>query len=301
MIALGHDGMIAGVALGADCVAEHEWGIDDLRAKFCAGAFSTRDLEEQLDTTGEIPTFDAKERDHINRNLDRIVLVEEDGFVTITTLSERVNPIHHRVGKEYVHSASFHHQEEVRKAKGSIVSEWSGRNFRFCNALHGDEKMMKKLRRFYEQLQAGNCAFFSVRCGLWSGREGRIASGLTIVDRTRLSYAQDNYWRVLAGEIKDSLALRKKSRLDVILQRFRGGELRKDGHIEAGYFWPMWEDKKTKDTVVYGVNPAYNTRADYYGPYTEEQLVRWFDHGMSYRLTQESPEAENHNERNPVV
>lgn len=297
VIALGRDGMIAGVALGADCTSEHEWGIDDLRSKFCSGGFTTRDLENKLDASGEVPDFDLKTRDHINKNLEGIELVEEDGFVTITTYNrEFARPIFHRVGKDKLHSADAHYQEEVNKAKGSLATEWSGQNFRFCNALYGDEKLMKKLRKFHEQIQAQNCAFFSVRCGLWSGREGSIASGLTIVDRTRLSYAQHNYWRVMESELRERLVLRKHSRLDVILQRFRDGELSKHGYIDAGFFWPMWEDKKTKTKVVYGLNPGYQVKADYFGPYTEGQLTRWFDHDMKYKLTRESPEKETNDE-----
>lgn len=292
IIALGRDGMIAGVALGADSVSEHEWGINDLRLGFCSGGFSERDLEELLDKSGVIPTFSSKDRDHINQNLHRIQLVEEDGFVTITSRhNEYMSAIRHRFEREIARSAAFHHQDEVKKTKGQLATEWSGQNFRFCNALYGDEKLMKKLRKFHEQIQAGNCAFFSVHCGLWSARVGgKLASGLVIVDRTRLSYAQENYWHVIDGEIRERLVLRSKSRLDVILSRFRQGELRKGGHCDVGYFWPTWEDRKTKTKVVYGFNPRYSAKANYLGPYTEGQLVRWFDHNMSYKLTTESPE-----------
>jgi hypothetical protein len=295
IIAIAKDGMIAGVALGSDAVSEHEWGIDDLKRAFCSKWESLDSMKEAVERTGEVPDFDLEEMYRINKNLDHIFGLVEEGFFTISTVNnEWISPIRHRLPKVAPGAIlPEFSRREYEKSHKSIATEWDKRNFRFCNAVYGDEKLIKKLKAFHQQLVNGKCAFFSVHGGVFNAREGKVASGLVIVDTTRLTYAQANHWRVMNAERRDLLELHKRSRLDVILARFRDGDLSKNGHVDAGYFWPMWSDKKTKQEVVYGFNPGYRVNADYFGPYTEGQLVRWFDHNMSYRLKRESPSLEN--------
>ena len=55
------------------------------------------------------------------------------------------------------------------------------------------------------------------------------------------------------------------------------------GKGRLGYLWAVWADP-TEAAVLYALNPEGVGKAQYYGPYTKEQLLDWARSGMAYEL-----------------
>lgn len=275
-VAYYKDGYISGIATGADMCAEHEFGIKELYATFCSEFLPREGRVLYYQTHGKHIETTVKQSRTISRNLDKLIDGECEGMYWFSTAREEyaLNTIKRNHSKMSVEISND-------RKNPKFFACWNERDFVFWS---WDEKMAKKLKVFFQNMKAGKVAFFTRDAPMWSSQK-KHSAGIHLVDLTRIAYHDDKVFESLQAKQDAETVLYAASRHDEIYAEHS----RKFGERWFGYLRPERFAVDGK-TVLYFLNPGYNEPADYIGPYTEKQLLRWMEHGKSYRLTTKSPE-----------
>lgn len=263
-INLDQHGEIVAISTGSDFCSEHEGGSETMLSTLCSGhAAAGGEADAKLISIlrdGGVPDFPRLiDRKAMDRNLDHLSFTESrDGRVnkataTITFHSSNRTP-------------NIDNPElSLRNDGGQLAGAWDNRSFAFKVA--GDE-LVNKLRRFYDQLLAGD--------GIFAGTFliNDAASGVVVALQRKLGPGDLLNIEEAQSKWESDLLLRAKSRLEDLNDLFS----RKSVHPFArspGYIWPVWRDYIVGGEVVYGLNPTNDRVGPYFGPYEFDQLRDW--------------------------
>lgn len=275
-VAYYKDGYISGLATGADMCAEHECGIKPLYQRFCGDFLPLDGRVLYYQTHGKHIETTVKQARTLTRNLDSLIEGETDGLYWFSSATSELA----LRALDRNHSKMSVSICEDRK-NPKFFSCWGERDFLIWT---WDEKMEKKLRQFFQHMTEGKAAFFTREAPMWESQK-KHSAGIHFVDLTRLAYHDDKVFETLQKKQEAETVLYAAARHIEIYEEHS----RKFGERWFGYLRPerFAEDGQT---VLYFLNPGYDVPADFFGPYTEKQLVRWIRHGKNYQLTTKSPE-----------
>jgi hypothetical protein len=259
-------GNLVAIATGSDFCAEHEHGAKPLMTCLTNHADSEGDIIAAL-KNGEHPDYPKQlETKRIVKFPDTLVFEVKEGDVPEATLAFMAYS--RRSIADYENELRF--IEDVKRQDPNLACAWSDRDFGI--RVRG-KKYVRGLKAFYEALRAGNVVF----AGKFFQREGERLSGLVLADLTKLG--EKDKAAAAEAQVKWESELRLKARSEANDISCALNQVRNVGHI-----WPMWKDG-TESEVVYGLNPGHAVDADYWGPYSKEQLLAWGKAKFSYRLT----------------
>ncbi len=249
-----YNGQIAVIASGCDACTEHECGIKPLLEHFTDGAYA-KDvaIAKKL---GEIRSSpDIVESRRIKKNLDSIKLIEGKritiGYGSEHCLTENnpeLSPLRYTFNKD---------------KNLSLTAAWDEYSFAFSAV---DPKLKESLKRFYNKIQQGKIGFVGLFVENKQSLSGIILGDLDLISKQNVKKAQ--------AEFDRTVLLHELSRVDEL------NDLLHKTSSGWSYIWPIWH----KDTVVYAINPLYNTKANYYGPYTFDEMTNWLKTGCNYHL-----------------
>jgi hypothetical protein len=259
-IIIANEGRILGIATGAGCSTEHECGKQKLQEALTSHVDELDDkLVEDL-RAGKVVEFPKLiERKRISRNLENIK------FYSIQCAEPEAYLGYSRDGFQPGDS-------QLALIHGDIAGAWDETSFGF--RVRG-EKNVKMLKELHEQILAKNVCF----AGTFAECDGETRLNgiiLMIVDRLRPEYVAEI--AEVQKRYESKLRLKAASR-EVELQI----KMQNCGVGNVGFIWPRWKDKSESE-VVYCFNPDGNTKADYYGPYTFDEISDWIQMGCTYRL-----------------
>jgi hypothetical protein len=263
------NGKLLAVATGSDACTEHECGSKPLQAALCT----------QVETDQAI--ISALRQGKTVRYPD----LAESKRIIKAPANLRATEIHLGAEPEFIFGLSEipleNHKEDLNFFRGSsrstidpnVAGAWDEGSFAL--RVRGRE-YVEAAKEFYSELRRGNVAFG----GLFFQRPGRVLAGVILVNLRHLT-AEDKISIGMAQQKYES-SLRLKARDE---SRAIGQEMTKlmgtTSHF--GFLWPLWKDPEESE-VVYGLNPGYGVKANYYGPYTREKLIDWAKAKGSYQL-----------------
>lgn len=271
-------GKIIAIATGSDACAEHECGIKPLRS-LLVKSYSIDDVINSLKTF-----FDKKKNpfDCIKESRKIIPSIFDGNTITNTDSvhfykdenSEEAFLCFGFEGKPDKHPNLNY--TSLGKSK-DIASAWSSHAMAIKVKT---KKLVVALEQFHHDLLEGHCAFSGSLDFNQEGRQVHL-SGIVIGNKRlykkettkSIGRAQERYdYNVILKALSKEDDIRSK------MHELSGGEM------APGFLWPEWSSNE-KTGIKYGLNPGYNVKADYFGPYTEEQLFDWAKSKYSYQLT----------------
>lgn len=262
------DGVFQAVNLGADYVAEHEWGIGRLQSDFAI------DGELRDDNLG----VDRRRVRHVPNGL----VFVEDAPIKIDRKTVKVAMLKYgsyfdEEGKYEVHHELIPHQDWDTKKLDELTTAWSERDFGMVTTTDQGRVNLKELHE----------AFLKNDVAIWFGGGGVFKKpGLFIGIISRL---EQEFLDKMVAVDEDVLALNRADEATGIKKRL--DEAGKASHrsnrwIRPFSFYalrPKWasEIKSTKDgeiktehDVIYWLNPMEQDKNNF-GWYTVEQLDAW--------------------------
>jgi hypothetical protein len=266
-IIISNAGRILGIATGAGCCTEHECGKQKLQEALTSHVDGLDDkLVEDL-RAGKVVEFPKLiERKRINRNLESIM------FFSIQCAEPEAYLGYSRDGFRPGGS-------QLSLIHGDIAGAWDETSFGF--RVRG-EKNVKMLKELHEQILAENVCF----AGTFAEYDGETRLNgiiLMIEDRLRPEYVAEI--AEVQKRYESKLRLKAASK-ELELQI----KMRNCGIGGVGFIWPQWKDNSELE-VVYCLNPDGNIKADYYGPYTFDEIADWLQSRCSYRLASSKSRA----------
>lgn len=283
-LVLDKKGNIFAIATGSDACAEHECGSAAMQRWLCSG-FAGKDsnmeqkLIEQLRQADKEPGRMAKllrlspkpvafpallSQKVIDSNLQHIHFVEgEDKHLkqpaAVLWASDRQS------------TPDLNYRElSIWKAENEIAGAWDEDGFAF--KVVGD-KLIKKLKAFADKLKAGQGCF----AGLFLADSGnRRLSGVIVALHTELRPEHKAALAKAQADYESNMLLKSRSRVDELHAVAHPRQGAREPHLKTpGYMWPVWKDGVVGGEVLYALNPSYAVKAQYWGPYSFEQLREW--------------------------
>jgi hypothetical protein len=259
-------GHLVAIATGSDACTEHECGSKSLMSALC----------EQLNVDGAVVAAlkagrsvlypDLLQSKMITRQVTQVQFREIKSDPPQALLGFAQNPL-----ERYVDDLQFLSLEsDIRD--NTVVGAW-GENC-FAIRVRG-EAYVAALREFHAALLNKQVAF----AGTFFKRSSQSLSGVILADTRYLSDADRSEIAEAQKKHESNLRLKARDESDRI-----SGELnRLSGKRYSGYLWAVWKDREESD-VLYALNPGYQVRAQYYGPYTKEELRAWAEAQCAYDL-----------------
>lgn len=273
-------GQIFAIATGSDACAEHECGSKELQSVLCGtpevettpygriraamtGAAVPMTDEEVVDALRSGKAFAYPtliDRKRIARNLDQLVFAvgEENGHPVAVF----------GYGYQGADTICTDHRQLISYKKAEVVGAWDQRSFAI--KVYGD-KLVKKLQKFANTVMEGDGVF----AGTFLTKHGKeeltgvviaLQSALRPEHRKEISDAQSKW--------EANMRLKAQSRADE-LARISWDKKAHPHAASPGFIWPVWKDGVVDGEVRYALNPGYQVDAQYWGPYTFEQLHDW--------------------------
>lgn len=248
------NGDLIGINLSADFTAEHEHGVEDLN--------SMLGIKDD-------PSVIGIERRRITPD-PKIIFWNEDRDEASLVIEHRYG---HRNVKECGELKFYESYEDgkKKKLKENLSAAWSNNDLgiRVCG-----EKNIKKLKKLYEAILAGDAA-------IWLGGGGVFKNAglcLGVISNMRAEnlkiMADADTDRVKLNEASDNTGIIKK------LEKFNAEHYDKGSYSSpCGYFCcsPAWnKNHDSKYNVVYWLNPMQQDKNNF-GWYTVENLEAWME------------------------
>lgn len=168
----------------------------------------------------------------------------------------------------------FPHPAASRGRDINLAGAWGERAFAF--RVRGDA-LVAALREFYQDLRNGRGVF----AGLFL--KNTMLGGVIVANARHLGA-----WHrgsIARAQAKHESQLRLRARDDVKqLQAEMRAAVPVGKRVSwPGFLWAVWADAQESE-LVYALNPSCNVSAQYYGPYTRQQLLDWAASGYAYEL-----------------
>lgn len=270
---LDKKGRLFAVATGSDACAEHECGTADLQKALCETQTDPSNSEREL-----IKRIRAGKKATYPQVLDRKRITDAGKLQVLTGQSPK--------GEAYA-AVGYYPEPSGRQAvEGALASEiahifvgtmkgfWDERSFLII--AHG-KAIAGKLLEFAEAMKARDVVFAGtfLKVPSFSGIILARSSLLRPEHRTAIAEAQARW--------ESDIRLKAASQLDDLYAWARQHP-EATAPWDAGYFWPVWKNQEPDTEVRYALNPGYRVQADYYGPYTLEEIKAWLLAKTSYPL-----------------
>lgn len=245
-------GRLIGVSLGADFVAEHEWGIAKLLEEFGVPRLSSTDISKVGVERRKITIVPEKVHLVSKTRLGKLIwiLVYSPGYYGETITEQHI----------LTWQLSW-------SDNNVFATAWDRRSFA---VLSDREKPMKQL---YEAIMKKDACI-----GLFGGGVFNNA-GLSIFIASALPQEVNDQWE---KSDKDACSLHLTARETGIVERIDTLNNKHDSFIDkpCGYYSlrPAWIDKDmtSKYKVMFWLNP-WNQDKNQYGWYTVEELEQWME------------------------
>lgn len=288
-----NSGNLYAIATGSDACAEHECGSKPMQQALCSGKVNEEKLQAQLrEAKAYNGGFIAKllgfktvsypnlfESKRISKNLDKIQ------FVEITETNEALLVFGAAASSPYVQSELTYGFKEQGK-NNKVAGAWDEQSFGI--KVQGD-KYVKALRKFHQNLMQGKGVF----AGTFMPRSVKVddelvfVGGVVIAVEPFLPDAVKSSIKEAQGTFEGNMRLKAFSRDREITVKLKA----LSGKNDFNYIWPVWKNGKVDTEIMYAMNPGYAVKADYYGPYTEGQILTWATAKCTYQLTVDSEDT----------
>lgn len=270
------DGHLIAIGTGSDACAEHECGSKPMMEKLCQQVqednLVIRELRrrnegrltvrEKLFGLEEMVYPNLLEMKRITKFPKELRFVKIDGETPEAFLSLT----NHDVTKD----------DELRfrttlNGEQDVASAWDENTFAF--RVRG-EKNVRALEEFYADMLEKKVVF----SGMFIKNH---KLGGVILGNSR-HFDENIHESILAAQKEHNSNLRLKARDDTkSLYHEMYEACGNNKHF--GFLWVRWANPDESE-LVYCLNPGYGVKADYWGPYTREQLLDWARSGCSYQL-----------------
>lgn len=283
-VLLNEQGDIIAIATGSDACAEHECGSREMQNRLCDFSYGRALPRGIVHKVGE--ALGLRESEFLSE--DELIAALRKGWpVEYPTLLERktirrnLSQIVYQEGTDksgapvalvgYApqgHGLSFNNPElSFGCGDGHLAGAWDERGFAF--AVRGKE-WVAKLAAFASKLRKGQCLFAGT---FLVDRPNARMSGVVIAAKDVLEPADLEAIAHAQAKWETDKRLQARSRINELNALF--SQHRAVSHVQwPGHLWPLWK-AEVDGEVVYGLNPGHGVDADYYGPYTFEQLEAW--------------------------
>ena len=265
-------GQLIAFATGADACAEHEGGSRRLMSTLC-NQYANEGIIVSSLKKGDIVTCpDLLESKRIVKTPPQLRFIEKSGETpeAILYLADYEVDFNYR----HLHFSDF----ESKYRDPNVAGAWDDKNFAI--KVRGDA-YVNALREFNEAIKEGKVVF----AGSFFKRDTENGIGqLSGVIMANSSYfTEEDKAAIARAQVEYESDLRLKARDDCKSVQDKMRELSGQQN-SPGYIWIRWKDQAETD-VVYCLNPGYRVNADYWGPYTRQQLLDWAGKKYSYRLS----------------
>jgi len=171
----------------------------------------------------------------------------------------------------YLHELSF----PTRFGVGDmhVAGAWDERSFAVRVRT---PKYVKALTQFHKAIRAGKVVF----AGTFFRRPDVRLRGVILANTDYLNAEDRDAIERAQKEYESRLRLQARDESMLIYQEMRR---RMPKRLDVGHIWAVWADKE-ESGVLYAYNPGYRLPAEYYGPYTKDELLQWAAAGASYLL-----------------
>ena len=272
---------LVAIATGADAAAEHECGSRPLQQALCTQFDDEAALVARLAAGERIDYPQLSARKRITKRAPGLQ------FIHIPARGADGQP-HAVLG--YSRQNLAFSAEELRFRSPSVLNEdpnvagaWDEESFAI--RVRG-ERHVTALRDFHDALQAGKCLF----AGTFLQATGRL-SGVVIGNEEHFDDATRQAMTHAQALYESELRLKARDDSRVLLSELRqAAGVSPSGRLDIGHLWVRWADERETE-VVYGLNPGYRVKADYFGPYRREELLAWARAGFAYHLRPASRET----------
>lgn len=273
-VLLDEAGHLIAFGTGSDACAEHECGMRPMLEALTDSVEQDADIVAAL-RRGEKVVYPSLLEQRRIRHPERLQFTERP--------AQGQRPAEAMLGyarvqlAECLNELDFPHPALSRGRDINLAGAWGEKAFAF--RVRGDA-LVAALREFYQDLRNGHGVF----AGLFLKSPGM--GGVIVANARRLSAGHRE--SIARAQTKHESQLRLRARDDVEQLR---AEMRAavPAHKHArhlGYLWAVWADAQESE-LVYALNPGCDVSAQYYGPYTRQQLLDWAASGYAYALQRE--------------
>jgi hypothetical protein len=275
-LVISKSGNLVAFATGSDHCTEHECGAKPLMSALTDSGISEEWVLAEL-RNGKTPVYpDILESKRISSFPQQLQFIVTEGEVPEAWLGYDRRPL-----TDYSNELQFHDlrdQGRVQEHDPDVAGAWDDGSFAI--RVRG-KKYVKALKAFHQSLLAGKVAF----AGTFFKRDGDRLGGVVLAELTKVSDDDRKAVKVAQEKMESGLRLKARSEADGLTRALAEAFGR-----YVGFVWPVWKDEVDGE-IAYAMNPSYNIDADYYGPYTKEQLLEWAQAKCSYHLSPEYRKA----------
>jgi hypothetical protein len=269
-LVLSKSGNLVAFATGSDHCTEHECGAKPLMSALTDSGISEEWAVAEL-RNGKTPVYpDILESKRISSFPQQLQFIVTEGEVPEAWLGYDRRPL-----TDYSNELRFY---DLKDQDPNVAGAWDDGSFAI--RVRG-KKYVKALKAFHQSLRAGKVAF----AGTFFKRNGDRLAGVVLADLTKVSDDDRKAVKVAQEKMESGLRLKARSEANVLTSKLYEAF---GGHV--GFLWPVWKDEVDGE-IAYAMNPNHNINADYYGPYTKEQLLHWAQAKCSYHLSPEFRKA----------
>lgn len=275
-----NQGNLVAISTGSDACAEHECGSRPLLSALC------NQVDEGNAIVNKLAAGEPVEFPHI-ADIKRISKLPAE----LQFIEDHSNPDAPEAFLGYARQDLREYKNELNFPSDSFVKRdinvagaWDERSF--AVRVRG-AKYVKALKEFYQAMVDGKVLFAGT---ILEDRAKVRLSGVILANSQFISDADKAKMKTAQLEYEASLRLQAKDDSASLVAEMR--KLSGMPNYHFGLLWVQWADRlwmKREDPrepeVVYGLNPGYDVKADYLGPYTRQQLLDWAKSGFSYKLT----------------
>lgn len=281
-----NSGQLVAFCTGADATAEHECGSARLQEALCGAPYDEQALLEQLRRKEPVVYPSLVQRKLITRT-ERSSGGEGLQFIEVPSSADQ--PAQAILG--YARHHLMHFKDELRFPSSTgglsddidVAGAWDDESFAI--RVRGDKKV-KELKRFYEAMLAGDCLFAGTF--FKAPAKYRNLSGVLIARQSLLNQESVEAISEAQAEFESKMRLKAIDDIAALRQEMRAAAKVGGAYQDPGYLWMAWANKE-ETHAVYCLNPGYRVKADYFGPYTRQELLDWAATNFSYEL---KPKAE---------
>lgn len=268
-LVFSNSGNLVAISTGSDACAEHECGSHALQSHLSTAYDEQESLVKKL-RAGEPVSYpklkDLKRISKFPKGLQFIEVPGTDSQEPEAFMGYAAHELTEYANRELSFSFSS-------RGDKNVAGAWDSQTFAI--RVRG-KRYVKALKGFYQALLEGKCMF-----GGTFFRKEDYLSGVVLVNAT---YVDDASWKALEQaqhEYESGLRLKARDDTRELYQEMIALSGSKGYYF--GHVWVKWADA-AEDSVDYCLNPGYNVKADYLGPYTRQQLLDWAKAGYSYQL-----------------
>lgn len=274
-IVISNSGRILGIATGSDACTEHECGSRPLQEsltgytmhselEIVAKLQKSQTLLGKLTGGGEVQIPGVLERKRIKQNLSNIKIDVTEGDTPEAILM--YYPRAASEPKDFINELSFYRDDETAGA-------WDEKSFAF--RVRG-KKNVQRLVELHEKIMSGAVCFAG---SFATDDKGKCMGGVILMIEDRLRAEYIDKMEQAQQEYESNLRLKASARvveLNTLMRKHLPGEY-------VGHIWAVWGDEG-QEHIMYCLNPAHMVKAQYYGPYTFDEMAAWLKAKCSYPL-----------------